>query len=149
MPYIPKKDKGGPLPELTRTFDRGPVEEMQPPAIPGSRPFNDHSAVPYGDSWADFIARLMYPTDQPNTGRSSNGGTINLNPITAWTEGLSSPGRFEQETQTAYNNSIQDADALIAKMRANNAMHRKKIESIGTLPQPAQVIASRKLQGQR
>ena len=132
-------------PEGKHPFD--PVGR-QPSAIPQPKvplkPEGEISAgrvEPPAPSWVDFISNLL------GAGQVTGGGQLNLDPTSIYQNGsVIAPGEFEQSVQARNDIGTAEADRRIAAMRANNARHRQRIDQLAP---PAQVIASRKLQGTR
>lgn len=133
---------------MPRPAPRGPVKYPQP----SRTPVPNSPIAPEGQLG---VGPGMPPPEQSgivdaflslfkNGGQLTGGGELNLNPASVWEHGsIFAPGQYEQSVRARNDAGIAQADKLIAKMRANNAAHRTRLEQIAP---PAQVIATRKME---
>lgn len=132
---------------MPRPAPRGPVKMPQPSRTPvpnspiapeGQLGVGPGMPPPAQSGIVDAFLSLF-----KNGGQLTGGGELNLNPSSIWEHGsIFAPGEYEQSVRARNDAGIAQADKLIAKMRANNAMHRNKLDQIAP---PAQVIATRNM----
>lgn len=132
---------------LPRPAPRGPVKYPQPSRTPvpntpiapeGQLGVGPGMPPPAQSGIVDAFLSLF-----KNGGQLTGGGELNLNPASVWEHGsIFAPGEYERSVRARNDAGISQADRLIAKMKANNAAHRSRLDQIAP---PAQVIATRNM----
>lgn len=149
MPFTQSSDIDLGVGTVKNVPPTGPVTARQPSPTPvPNRPL-----MPEGEMRAPEGIRPQNPSGLMDAflslfgSQSTGGGQLNLDPRSIWEHGsIIAPGQYEQAVQARNDAGIEYADQQIARMRANNAAHRQKLDQMAA---PARVMATRKTQGQR
>lgn len=149
MPFVQSSpvDLGVSESTMPRPAPRGAVPARQPSRVPvpnrtlapeGEMGAGQGMSPPAPSGIVDSFLSLF-----KNGGQLTGGGELNLDPSSIWQNGsIFAPGEYEQSVQARNDAGISQADKLIAKMKANNAAHRTRLEQMAP---PAQVMATRNM----